>query len=232
MNKIANYLKNILVIPLVILVCLLMQKHGFPSSFSIILYIILVIIVVGITIHDRKRIMSTQYCLLFIAIIVLNIFLLIRSLYDPNFICNSKEYMDLIVSYDKGYYSNNLTDFNEISLLYFIQNIYWLVVLFISLFIYRYVEFEARIFNFNPKVFIINKISWIYLGISIILTYAILKVFSMNLNGIPSSILFFLLNTILVIAEITYLKRHREKRNYLMYLCFFFNLCIYIAVFS
>lgn len=209
-----------------------MQKHGFHSDFPIILYILLVITVVGITIRDWKRTMSTQYCLLFIAVIVLNIFLLIRSLYDPNFICNSKEYMDLIASYDKNYYSNNLTNFNEISLLYFIQNIYWLFALLIALFLYRYVEIGTRIFNLNPKTFITSKISWIYLGGSLILTYAIVKVFSMNLNGIPSSILFFILNTILVIVEIVYLKRHQEKRNYLIYLCFFFNLCIYIAVFS
>lgn len=218
MNKILNYIKNSLLGINLIILLYFIKQNGMDNYFM--LYIIGFIVLLYITLKDFKNrvIPSERYHILFIVVELLVIFLFLRALFDPSFICNCSSYQELLAS---ASYFDVCTEFR---FSYFNQNIIYILILYFIL--YGYHKMECPYELYKPSQY--SKAS-ILLCLIHILTIPTIMNQAYNTNfPIP----FFLLEIGLVCVEvITLIKYNHKKRDYPIYICFLFNLFAFISIF-
>lgn len=232
MNKYLNYFKDLLLVILMVLMIIFIKGNGVNNQEMVIYFIsILILLIISVKDISNKNVFSKKYNILFIVVILLNIFILSRTLFDTNFICNSKEHMDMLQEYNKDYFSGNIIEYNQIRIFYLSQNIYLLLILFGSLFLYRYIEKSKN--DSIKKESKYSKTSVVCLLLNSVLALETFRLFEIYIKEINFPILFFIANTTLLILEIiSLIRNNKEKKEWPLYVCFLFNLFAYIAIFT
>ena len=143
MNKILNIIKIFLILLLFYFNIIYINRMQLTSNL-IPIFVIIEIIFLIITLKDylkRNDINNNkQFLILSIITLLITNFIYIRCLYDKNFVYNDYQiYKDLKTSF------NNLVDYNQaiyINIIYLEQNVYYLLILFISLLMYRNINLK------------------------------------------------------------------------------------------
>ena len=155
---------------------------------------------------------------------IITIFLLCRVFFDTSLIINKQE---LINTLESTNILNIFYNYKEFGINYFSQNIYYLLIIYTCLILYRLIDKKNKI---NYKY---SYSSIICLVLNIILSLETIKLLTekFNINHFP--LLFFTFNTILLVVEIVSLvKNNRIKKEWIIYLSFLFNLFAYISIFT
>ena len=202
MNRLLNTLKNILILINIILLAALIINYSINTG--LLKYIISFLGILTLNLSDLKdKIkLSNKLNILFIIVEFIVNFLLIRALLDKSMYYTDSNYI----------YTN---------LLYFTQNTFYLVLLYICLFIYHKIEIK--------KVSKYSLISIICLIVNIILIIPTMQCFiGETIHKLP----FILCEIILIVLEIfSLIKYNRIKKEYIIYICFLFNLFALISIF-
>jgi len=224
MNKILNILRHILYIIVLTLLIIFNIKYGINLKI-IFLYISLIILFI-INIRDikYKRKVSNKFNILFSLVMIIVIFLLSRVFLEKSLIINN----NIIINKLKiNNTINVIYSYKEYAINYLSQNIYFILIMNLCLILYRLIEKKDKI---NYKY---SNTSIICLIINIILSLETIVLLEkkFNLNQFP--LLFFALNTILLIVEISNLVHNNKiKKELLIYISFLFNLFAYISIFT
>lgn len=143
MNKILNIIKIFLILLLFYFNIIYINRIQLTGK-VIPIFVIIEIIFLIITLKDylKKSDINNnkQYLILSIITLLITNFIYIRCLYDKNFIYN-----DYHVYNELKTFFNGLANYNQaiyINIIYLEQNIYYLLVLFISLLIYRKINLK------------------------------------------------------------------------------------------
>ena len=143
MNKILNIIKIFLILLLFYFNIIYINRIQLTGK-VIPIFVIIEIIFLIITLKDylKKSDINNnkQYLILSIITLLITNFIYIRCLYDKNFIYN-----DYHVYNELKTFFNGLVNYNQaiyINIIYLEQNIYYLLVLFISLLIYRKINLK------------------------------------------------------------------------------------------
>jgi len=224
MNKILNILRHILYIIVLTLLIIFNIKYGINLKI-IFLYISLIILFI-INIRDikYKRKVSNKFNILFSLVMIIVIFLLSRVFFDKSLIINNNI---IINKLEINNTINVIYSYKEYAINYLSQNIYFILIMNLCLILYRLIEKKDKI---NYKY---SNTSIICLIINIILSLETIVLLEkkFNLNQFP--LLFFALNTILLIVEISNLVHNNKiKKELLIYISFLFNLFAYISIFT
>lgn len=209
MNNILVIIKRISLIILSLLTGLFITQNGI-LDFRIWLFIIgfLDIIILNIKEIKNRIPTSNKYNLLCILVMLLIIFILLRTLYDRSFIFD----FELL---------------NETKTLYFAQNVTFILILFGSLHLYYLIETTG-----HRKSSKYSLLSLICLICNVILFQYTINLLEHYLINTTFPLLFFAGNTILLVVEIVSLiKNNGLKKEWPIYLCFLFNLFAYISMF-
>ncbi|MBE6138129.1 MAG: hypothetical protein E7173_00100 [Firmicutes bacterium] len=209
MNKILSIIKNLLLIFITCLFFVFVLQNGI-LRFEIWLFIIGLFDLIILNIKDCKNKISAdnRYQILQIITFLVIIVVLNRSLFDQSLIID-------------------ISNVKEVKSLYFSQNINLFLILFALLHIYHFIVNEV-----NKKIHKYSFSSIIYLVINIIFFQYTLELFVSYLTNTTFPLLFFALNTILLVVEIVSLIKHNGvKKEWPIYICFLFNLFAYIAMF-
>ena len=223
MNKNINKMKYIFLLIGLILTISFIIQNGI-GNFGMVIYYIFFIIVTYISYKDirNKRISSKNYNIMFILVMSIISFLLLRTFLDKNLLFNSEIYNSIIDFYG---YSFGVC---ELRIQFFSQNIYYLSFMFLSLIVLRQIddfkEFK-RISNYS-------KLSIICLITNVVLSFETMMLFTQYIEKPSFPLLFFTINTILLVTEIVSLiKYNGKKREWPIYICFLYNLFAYISMF-
>lgn len=222
MNKILSIIRMILFVILVVFNIIFIKTFGIQNTINVI-YLILLLVFGLLMFKDllkKNKINNDKFynwLCIFIELVLLFIFG--RVLLDKSFLYNSNYYMDIINSYNNR--GIDIDRIKSISFNYIIQNCWYLSVLLVSILIYRKINMERK----ESKYSLISLICF-YISICTIIP---------TLNYISSThdnILWFLvLNIVLVFIEIYRLiNDNHRKREWIIYISFFFNLAAFIAI--
>lgn len=220
MNKILNFLRHILYLITIILTLIFNIKFGF--NFKILLLYITFVILLIINIRDikYKRKVTDRFNILYCSCMIITIFLLCRVFFDTSLMINSKNHMNILESVD----TNIIYTYKDFGLNYFSQNIYYLLIIYTCLILYRLID------KINYK-YSDTSIICLIINIILILETINLLIEPFNINHFP--LLFFTFNTFLLVVEIVSLvKNNRIKKEWIIYLSFLFNLFAYISIFT
>lgn len=210
MNKILDIIKNILIILNVILISYLIIFTNCIST-ELIIYLILLIYLCYICYKDYKNkiILNNRFLNLFNLTEIFIIFILLRAIFDSNIITTI---------YDSSYYHSNA--------LFFIQNIPYIIVLYISLIIYH--KIEVKNINYIESKY--SKISIICFLINIILIIPTMMFF-IETYSVIYNLLFLITELILIAIEIySLIKYNGKKKEWIIYVCFLCNLFGIISI--
>lgn len=202
MNRLLNIIKNILILINIILLALLIINYNINTELVIYLLFFIGILIVSINDLKNKTKLSNKLNILFIVIEFVVNFLLLRSLLDKSMYYTDSNYI----------YTN---------LLYFTQNTFYLVLLYICLFIYHKLEVKR-----NLKYSLVNIICLI---VNIIFIIPTIQCF---IGEITNKVLFILCEIILVILEtFNLIKYNQLKDKLIIYICFLLNMFAIISIF-
>ena len=210
MNKFLDIIKNILIIVNVILISYLIIFTNCIST-ELIIYIILLLYLCFICYKDYKNkvILSNRYNMLFNVIEIFILFLLFRAIFDSNIVTNI---------YNSSYYNSNA--------LFFIQNIPYIIILYISLIIYHKIEVKNK--NYLESKY--SEISVICFLINIILIIPTMQFFT-ETYSIMFNLLFLIIELILITIEIySLIKYNGKKREWIIYFCFLCNMFAILSI--
>ncbi len=212
MSKILEITKNIALILLLILNKLFYSQYGL--SLLHMLYSLLIIILAIITIKDyyNKNTINknSKYNILMLIIELVMISILLRVLYDTNFAYN------ITTSNDSSY----LEKVEEININYLEQNLYYFIILTIMGLIYRKINMspQKRKLHFMTSILLITNIATVIPSISC-------------LNGYIYAIWYLIFILTLIVLEVFRLiKDNGKRKDYPIYICFFFNTLAIICV--
>lgn len=201
MNRLLNIFKNILVLINIFLIILLIINYNINTELFVYLLFFLGIIIINFNDLKNKIKLSNKLNMLFIIIELLVNFLLLRSLLDKSI-----------------YYTDS--NFIYTNLLYFTQNVFYLILLYICLFIYHKIEIK--------KVSKYSLISIICLVINIIFIIPTIQSFT---GEITNNLLFILCEIILIVLELfSLIKYNGLKKEWIIYICFLFNMFAIISI--
>lgn len=210
MNKFLDIIKNILIIVNVILISYLIIFTNCIST-ELIIYTILLLYLCYICYKDYKNkvILSNRYNMLFNVIEIFILFLLFRAIFDSNIVTNI---------YNSSYYNSNA--------LFFIQNIPYIIILYISLIIYHKIEVKNK--NYLESKY--SKISVICFLINIILIIPTMQFFT-ETYSIMFNLLFLIIELILITIEIySLIKYSGKKREWIIYISFLCNMFAILSI--
>ena len=221
MNKIFNNLKIILLcinlIGIIYLFFIIKNNTILGSeNLKLFIYVILLFILIFITFKDLKNKVqnSFKYNTLFCLVEIIILFLIFRMFFDNNL----NFYINLNLSDD--FYINGYL----YHILYFLQNFYYIVILYIGLIIYH--KIECHNVKYKESKFSISSI--IYLIINFILVIPTLNC----LNYSPITLLIFItLELVMITLEIfSLIKNNHKKYDFPIYISFIFNLFAVIFI--
>lgn len=202
MNRLLNITKNILILINIILLAVLIINYSINTELFIYIISFLGILILNLSDLKDKTKLSNKLNILFIIVEFVVNFLLIRALLDKSM-----------------YYTDS--NFIYTNLLYFTQNTFYLVLLYICLFIYHKIEIK--------KVSKYSLISIICLIVNIILIIPTIQCF---IGEITNKLLFILCEIILIILEVfSLIKYNGLKKEYIIYISFIFNMLAVISTF-
>jgi len=207
MNKAFNNLKICILIINLICYLVLIKLFGTYDK-KIIIYGLLLLPLIYITFRDLKNKIqnSKHYNVLFWIVEIIVIMIILRAIFDTNL----------------NYLS--IDPFYNFPMLYFLQNFYYILILYIGLIIYH--KIECRNIKYKESKFSISSI--IYLIINFILVIPTLNC----INYSPITLLIFITIEVIVIAlEIFSLIRNNHKKyDFPIYISFLFNLLAIIFI--
>lgn len=224
MNKILNTLRHILYVITLILIIKFTLKFGLNLKILLLYISFIILLIINIRDIKYKRIVSNKFNILYCISMIITLFLLCRVLFDSSLIINNQKLINTLESTNT---LNAVYSYNEYGINYFSQNIYYLLIIYICLILYRLIDKKDKI---NYKY---SNTSIICLGLNIIFSLETINLLTQpfNINHFP--LLFFTLNTILLVVEIVSLvKNNRIKKEWIIYLSFLFNLFAYISIFT
>lgn len=219
MNRILNIVKLFLGFILVVLNVIYIHTFGLCNQHIIYLvfYVIFFMLLIKDFIKNNKIITDNIYNLLCLFVELLMIFIVCRALFDPSFLYNSS-YYDTLLEMGKVKHLDSIKDVN---INYMNQNCLYFALLLILLLIYRKINVQKM----DSKYSMIS-LSCFYASICTIIptiTY---------ISSTKDNVLWFLvLNIMLVSTEIYRLiKDNRKKREWIIYVSFFFNMWAFISI--
>lgn len=210
MNKFLDIIRNILIILNIILISYFIIFTNYIST-ELIIYLILFLYLCYIFWKDHKNkiILSNRFYHLFNIIEIFISFILLRAIFDPNIVTNI---------YNSSYYHSNA--------LFFIQNIPYIIILYISLIIYHKIEVK----NMNYLESKYSKISVICFFINVILIIPTMQFFTESYS-IMFNLLFLVTEFILLSLEIySLIKYNGKKREWIIYACFLCNIFAILSI--
>lgn len=220
MNKVLNNLRYILYLITIILLIIFNIKFGLSLEVLSLYISFVVLLIINIRDIKYKRSIGDRFNILYCISMLITIFLLYRVLFDTSLIINSKNHINILQSIN-----NNII--KEFAINFLSQNIYYLLIIYICLIFYRFIDKKDKI---NYKY---SSTSIICLIINIILLLETIKLLvePFNINHFP--LLLFAINTILLVVEIASLIiNNKIKKEWIIYLSFIFNLFAYISIFT
>lgn len=223
MNKLLNIFRHILFLIVIILIIILNIKIGI--NFKILLLYISFIILLIINIRDikYKRRTSNKFNILYCLAMLLTIFLVFRTLLDKTLIYNSLRHVKLLEEMNT---INKIYSYEEFGINYFSQNIIYILIIYICLIFYKNIEVEKINYKYSNT-------SLACLLINFVLSLKTIDILTQTFDINHFPLLFFVVNIILLVVEITSLvKNNKKKKDYTIYLCFLFNLFNFIAIFT
>ena len=159
--------------------------------------------------YKNKVILSNRYNMVFNVIEIFILFLLFRAIFDSNIVTNI---------YNSSYYNSNV--------LFFIQNIPYIIILYISLIIYHKIEVKNK--NYLESKY--SKISVVCFLINIILIIPTMQFFT-ETYSIMFNLLFLIIELILITIEIySLIKYSGKKREWIIYFCFLCNMFAILSI--
>lgn len=225
LNRFLSVLKYILFFVTSILIIIFSIKNNINTKIILLYISFIILLIINIRDIKYKRQNSSKYNFLYCISMLVTIFLLLRSMLDKNLISNNKYYMDLLERMTTD--SNLIFNYKEISLEYLSQNIYFLLIIYICLILYKLISNK---YNKNYKY---STESIICLFINVVLSIQSINLLVEKFNIKQFPLLFFVVNIILLIVEISSLvKNNKRKKEWIIYLSFLFNLFAFIAIFT
>lgn len=207
MIKIFNNLKIVLLAINTMSYLVFLKLFGIYGIKSII-YGLLLLPLIYITFRDLKNKVqnSKHYNILFWFTEIIVIMIILRAIFD-----NNLNYL-------------SIDPFYNFPMLYFLQNFYYILILYIGLIIYH--KIECRNIKYKESKFSISSI--IYLIINCILVVPTLNCIDYS----PITLLIFIITEVIVIAlEIFSLIRNNHKKyDFPIYISFLFNLLAIIFI--
>ena len=219
MTKLLSIIKSILLFLVLLFTIKYISIYSFegPSCF---IYVALLFIFIILNIKDyikkNKIQYDNKYNLISIISLLMMLFILLRTLYDTNFIYNSSN-VKLLTGIEN--IEESLKYYN---ILYFYQNLWWFILLFGLLFLYRKINMD----KYESKYHIVSVIC---LFISI---YSVIPSLQCLYSTIDKALIYLLFTIVLISVEIYRLKKdNHKKREWIIYLSFLFNLFALISIF-
>lgn len=226
MNKILNIIKILLFILLVILNSIYLSTFG-PSA-SIYIFYLLLLLIFGLLmfkdlIQKNKINNDRMFNLIFIFLELIMIFIFIRALFDQHFIYNSDYYVNLIKKYNNDEFMIMApSDIESINIFYIVQSSGYLCLMLLLILTYRKINLEKKESKYSMV-----SLTCFYISICTIIP-TILYI-SATLDNV---LWFLILNIVLVVTEIYRLICDNHiKREWIIYVSFFFNMAAFIAIF-
>lgn len=216
MSRIIRYILTLL---LTILITIYTIKYSITGqSYFIFLSIYLLYIILNIKdiIKKNKINQNKKYNILQIIMLLIMIFIFVRTLYDPSFLINSREYTGKLKELGEGY----LDEAQDQTILYLLQNMPYFIGLLILLLIYRKINMEHQESKYN-------SITLTTLIISIISIIPTINCLTEDIN--PYKYLIFTL-VILGIEILFLIKDNHKKKEWPIYVSWLFNMFAIISI--
>ncbi len=225
MNKILNILKLVLCLILLVLNTIYIHIFGLCQQYIIYLlfYIVILLLMIKDFLKHNKINFDNVYNLLCIFVELLIIFISCRAIFDPSFLYNSS-YYDILLEMNPGNPLNNinLDIIKNININYMNQNCLYFGVLLLLILIYRKINMEKKESKYSA-------ISLTCFYISICTIIPTITYISSSRDNI---LWFIILNIVLATTEIYRLIHdNHKKREWIIYVSFFFNMAAFIAIF-
>lgn len=186
---------------------ILLLSHQFFTNF---IYVFLLIIITYYLMKsiNIKKFGSKKYNILFLSVLFMHLFLLIRAIFDPNIVCPE----DAILMVE-------MPEFPETRTLFFYQNIIFLVLMYFSLFIYYKIENGITKWIFKKH----SGISIIYFILNLISIFFTIYVISNSFSNMHLLYLCFIF--IMLTLEIAFLIKNvkNRKKEWPIFLSFILN---------
>lgn len=221
MNKKLTIIKNILLLLNITLLTYFYTTVKSVPTTKFLIYTLLLIFLIITSIKDfsKKHYIDKKYNILFILMEMFMNLIILRALFDPSFIYNSKHYMQLITNNNPNY---TIEQYMYIVIWYLDQNLWYFIIMILGMIIYRRI-------NLNEVKE--SKYSRVSIACLIISMCTILKSIQC-LNDLTNPYLYLLFNTILIAVEIFELiKNNHKKKEWIIYLSFIFNLLGFISIY-
>lgn len=223
MNKILNILRYILYTIVLMLLVIFNIKYGINLKILFLYISLIILFIINIRDIKYKIVVSNRFNILFSLVMIIIIFLLSRVFFDKSLIINN---IELINKLETNNTINVIFSYKEYAINYFSQNIYSILIMNLCLILYRLIEQKKINYKYSN-----TSIVCLIINIILCLETIVLLTESFNLNQFP--LLFFALNTILLIVEISNLVHNNKiKKEILIYISFLFNLFAYISIFT
>lgn len=222
MSKLFNILKYILSIILIIFNIIYIYNFGLTSIYYLI-YIVLFIIFIILLISDlfkRNKInLNSKYNILCIFVFIVMLLIFFRALYDKSFLYNNSSYRELYLIQNINIDIYNLKISN---ILYVSQNSIYFIIFMIMLIMYHKINSD----KFESNYSFISLLCFVLSIVSIMPSIMFIS------NSLDNVIFYLLFNILLIIFEIySLIKYNHKKREWIIYLSFFFNMWAFISIF-
>lgn len=214
MNKALSITKSTLGIIIAILIIIFIKEYTYININFLLfsaLFSILIITNIKDYIMKNKIQLNNIYNILSIITLSIIIIIFLRTLYDPNLIYNSSNYVNQVK--ERFINSNYLDELKWYNTLYLYQNLLYFLVLLTSLLIYRKINMEKQKSKYN-----IVTLTCLIISICTIMP-------SISLTSDNHSIFkYIIFNTLLIGTEIYRLiKDNHKKYEWPIYISFIFN---------
>lgn len=217
MNKILNILKYIFSFILIILNIIYIHNFGLTSLYYLIyigLFSFFIVLLISDLIKKNKINLNNKYNFLCIFVFFVMLLILFRALCDTSFLYNNLNYREL-------YLINNI-DIKLSNILYISQNSIYFIMLMILLCIYHKINSD----KFESNYSFISLLCFVLSIVSIMPSIMLIS------NSLDNVIFYLLFNILLIIFEIySLIKYNYKKREWIIYLSFFFNMWAFISIF-
>lgn len=217
MNKILNILKYIFSFILIIFNIIYIYNFGLTSIYYLIyigLFSFFIVLLISDLIKKNKINLNNKYNFLCIFVFVVMLLIFYRALCDTNFLYNNLNYREL-------YLINNI-DIKLSNILYVSQNSIYFIMLMILLCIYHKINSD----KFESNYSFISLLCFVLSIVSIMPSIMFIS------NSLDNVIFYLLFNILLIIFEIySLIKYNHKKREWIIYLSFFFNMWAFISIF-
>lgn len=217
MNKILNILKYIFSFILIIFNIIYIHNFGLTSIYYLIyigLFSFFIVLLILDLIKKNKINLNNKYNFLCIFVLVVMLLIFFRTLCDTNFLYNNLNYREL-------YLINNI-DIKLSNILYVSQNSMYFIMLMILLCIYHKINSD----KFESNYSFISLLCFVLSIVSIMPSIMFIS------NSLDNVICYLLFNILLIIFEIySLIKYNHKKREWIIYLSFFFNMWAFISIF-